>query len=232
MANSISKIALAGLGVTGIAGGVGASIHYSSQSKKETIDNTTKHSIISLLSSEGRQLLTKGQNTEKWKSLWTSFKEKYKTDPVTIPVAPWNFENWDSLKNEENAPNDFQDKCINNSKGDVESVNDELYQTIKTYCTAEKQSIKSILSSKRKSILEKTTGNKSKWDKNWGVFKADYATLNSPSWTFEEWETKYKSLDAAPEDFQNKCSKNSDEEVIDEHDKLYKEIVKYCVDGD
>ncbi|OAL10662.1 hypothetical protein A6V39_01160 [Candidatus Mycoplasma haematobovis] len=136
--------------VTGGAIGIYNHINKPAEGVKESIDSSTKtpldtppsptkvnkQSIASLFEGSKKELLEASKDAEKWNQNWTSFKSKYNKN--NIATSSWKFDhNWDTTP-DNTAPEAFKQKCLANSKTEVENKNNELFKEVEQYCTKDK----------------------------------------------------------------------------------------------
>ncbi|CBY93205.1 hypothetical protein HF1_11970 [Mycoplasma haemofelis str. Langford 1] len=103
----------------------------------------SKKTIAKLIEETGKKiLLTKKEdaNGAEWKASWKKYREDNKTSEAS--KDPWTLSGfkggYSSSVSDEQAPSDFQDKCISLSGEEVEGVEDSKYVQVDKWCTKDK----------------------------------------------------------------------------------------------
>lgn len=123
----LSKALFIGGGIAGTTAITGT-IAYLITNKSQSINTLLNQNKLKLIDTNKD---TEGKWKTKWNDKWVAFKAKYKENTLS---DSWKFGNWANLENQVDAPDDFLNKCTENSKASVYSVKDTLYLEITTYC--------------------------------------------------------------------------------------------------
>ncbi|OAL09946.1 hypothetical protein A6V39_03475 [Candidatus Mycoplasma haematobovis] len=226
MASTLAKVAIATTGIAGVGGGATVAIIQLS-TKDET--------IVNLLKQEQKSLLTKTEKDEAWKTNWKAFINAHTNSD---PNLNWSIEGWSEKKADpESVPEEFKNVCYFNGNKKIKDKAEEIYGEVVKYCTENTitpstQTVTELLKTDSKVILDKTSGSKTSWDKNWGTFKTAYQTLKiKEEWKFQELEETMNSTNEAPSAFKERCEANGKKRIANKQVPLYIEILKYCVDN-
>ncbi|CBY93211.1 hypothetical protein HF1_12030 [Mycoplasma haemofelis str. Langford 1] len=138
----IKPAALAALmGASGTGGYFGSKLISSKPSEKAT--PKAKFSVASLIAKDAnKELLSKdnknGQDAD-WKAAWGKYKNQ-NSSALSNGSDPWKIPNGTSGQSQsnENAPEAFMNKCVEESQKEVFDTSDPIYIRVYDWCTKDK----------------------------------------------------------------------------------------------
>ncbi|AEW45828.1 hypothetical protein MHC_04860 [Mycoplasma haemocanis str. Illinois] len=131
-----------GVGATGGTVAIGYKVFSKDNKHKEKPIEEQKptFSVADLLKKDKTKelLMKEGKNgeDEDWKKAWSNYKNK-NSSVTTNGLDPLGIVDFVNKKNDDNAPEDFLNKCDLESKKQVYSEKDEAYLKVSTWCTKE-----------------------------------------------------------------------------------------------
>ncbi|AEG72584.1 hypothetical protein MHF_0304 [Mycoplasma haemofelis Ohio2] len=106
------------------------------------------------------------------------------------------------------------------------------YREISKESPKTKRSIRELIANlkKDKRIISKSeAGNSKEWQEAWKLYKGDHQNSESNPFSISSEKLKDSVSDQnAPTEFMSKCESLSSEEVLDEKDSKYQDVLKYC----
>ncbi|CBY93265.1 hypothetical protein HF1_12570 [Mycoplasma haemofelis str. Langford 1] len=124
------------VGASGTGGYFGSKF-LSSPSKEVPIEKKS-FSVAELLSKDTTKTLLQkslGKDHDDWKAAWKGYIEK-NTNSTTDGSDPLKVEGWAAKKSTtDSVPEEFLNRCDDESKKTVSSTSDAVYVTVSTWCT-------------------------------------------------------------------------------------------------
>ncbi|AEG73572.1 hypothetical protein MHF_1336 [Mycoplasma haemofelis Ohio2] len=124
------------VGASGTGGYFGSKL-LSSRSKEVPIEKKS-FSVAELLSKDTTKTLLQkslGKDHADWKEAWKSYIEK-NTSSATEGSDPLKIDGWVNKKSTtDSVPEEFLNRCDDESKKTVSSTSDAVYVTVSTWCT-------------------------------------------------------------------------------------------------
>ncbi|CBY93126.1 hypothetical protein HF1_11180 [Mycoplasma haemofelis str. Langford 1] len=192
------------LGLMGGVGAVGAGGAYLA------VTNSSKEGqlISELIRSEAfvKPLTKDSKDNAKWDEAWKRYRDTYKNSGDI-----WGIPNWEQKKDQENAFDEFKNKCEERSKLKVDSESKE-YKDFKNYC-ARPKTVSELIGEEGKVTLLSKSGNSdgTAWNNAWEVYRKanlkegkNNEYKDSDTWTIGDWATA-KQSNTATENYKTKC---------------------------
>ncbi|AEW45741.1 hypothetical protein MHC_04425 [Mycoplasma haemocanis str. Illinois] len=189
---------IGGVGVVG-AGGAYLAVSNPFKDKKLMSDLIKSESLLKPLTRDVK-------DNAKWNEAWKRYRDAHKNIGNV-----WNLNNWDQKKGQDDAFEEFKNKCEERSKLKVNS-NSQEYKDFKNYCARPKTVSELIGEDSRTTLLNKTGNNDSaNWNSAWEAYRKanlkegkNNEYKDTDIWAVDGWSTA-KQNNTATENYKTKC---------------------------
>ncbi|CBY93122.1 hypothetical protein HF1_11140 [Mycoplasma haemofelis str. Langford 1] len=199
------------LGLMGGVGAVGAGGAYLAMTnpfkeEKSAADLLQKEAFVKPLN----------KDDAKWNDAWKRYRDAHKVTSTGgannyKEIDIWGLSNWAQQKTQENAFDEFKNKCEEKSKLKMDPISKD-YQDFKNYCARPKTISELIGEDDGVTLLSKSgAGDGEHWNSAWKKYRASNLKSGSSSeynktdiWTVTGWSSD-KSNGTATENYKTKC---------------------------